>query len=148
MPSCQICGKDADSLKKVKIEGAKLDVCDSCSDMGEEVKTSSRKGKRRKTQSPGPRTEKVLVGDYGSRIKQARENEGISIKELADELNEKSSLLSKLEKQDLKPDNALAEKLEKRLDLDLYTMPTVHDYDAPSSDSRKATLGDVAKVND
>ncbi len=148
MASCKLCGQDADSLKKVKIEGATLKVCDSCSDMGEEVGTSKKRKKKTRSRSARPRSEKVLVNDYGSRIKEAREEEGISIKELADELNEKVSLLSKLEKEDLKPDNSLAKKIEDRLGIDLYTTPTVHDHDAPSSDSRKATLGDVAEVKD
>lgn len=147
MPSCELCGQDTDSTKKVKIEGATLKVCDSCADMGEEVSTKSKK-KRRRKKSSRPRNQEVLVSDYGSRIKEAREDEGIAIKELADELNEKTSLLSKIEREELKPDNTLAKKISERLGVELYTTPAVHDHDAPTSDSRKATLGDVAEVKD
>lgn len=125
-----------------------MKVCDSCADMGEEVKTSKSRKKKKKGSKSRPRTQKVLVDDYGSRIKEARESEEISIKELADELNEKSSLLSKLERGDLKPDNSLAEKLADRLGVKLYTNPEVNDYDSGSSgDSRKATVGDVADMD-
>lgn len=149
MPSCEICGKETDSTTKVKIERATLKVCDSCTDMGEEVTTSSKNKSRKKKRSSTPRTEKVLASDYGSRLKEAREDEGISIGELADDLNEKSSLLSKVEKEDLKPDNALAKKLADRLDVKLYTNPEVTDYDDTSGgDSRKATVKDVANVKD
>lgn len=148
MPSCELCGKETDSTTKVKIEGATLKVCDSCTDMGEEIQTSSKKS-RKKKRSSTPRTEKVLASDYGSRLKEAREDEEISIGELADDLNEKSSLISKIEKQDLKPDNALAKKLSDRLGVELYTNPEVTDYDDTSGgDSRKATLKDVADVKD
>ena len=148
MSSCQLCGEETDSTEKVKIEGAVLKVCDSCSEMGEEIETSSRK-KKRKRNSSSPRTREVLVNDYGKRIKQARENGGISIKELADDLNEKSSLISKLEKEDLKPDNSLAGKLSDRLGVELYTNAEVANYDqSGGTDDRKATLGDVAEVKD
>ncbi|MFB6147535.1 MAG: multiprotein bridging factor aMBF1 [Candidatus Nanohaloarchaea archaeon] len=149
MPSCELCGQDTDSVTEVKIEGARMKVCDSCAEMGEEVKTGSQKKKKRKKRSSGGRSQQVLVDGYGQQIKQARESEGISIKELADELNEKSSLISKLEKEQLKPDKSLAGKLSDRLDVDLYTNPQVNDYDtSDGSDSRKATVGDVAQVDD
>jgi len=124
-----------------------MKVCSSCSNIGEEIKTGSRK-KRKSRNSSTPRTEKVIVNDYGSRIKEAREEEQISIEELAEELNEKSSLLSKLEKQDLKPDNTLAKKLSERLGVELYTTPTVHNHEVDSGDDRKATIGDVAELDD
>lgn len=148
MPSCELCGKETDSTQKTKIEGATLSVCESCSDMGETVSKKSKKKKKRK--SSGPRTQKVLVSDYGSRVKEAREEEQISINELADELNEKSSLISKIEKEDLKPDNSLAKKLSDRLGVDLYTNAEVSNYDSKKrgGDNRKATLEDVAEVKD
>jgi ribosome-binding protein aMBF1 (putative translation factor) len=48
MSSCELCGQDADSLTKTKIEGAKLKVCDSCAEMGEKVETPSSNVKRKK----------------------------------------------------------------------------------------------------
>lgn len=149
MSKCELCGQEADSLKKVKIEGAKLKVCNSCSDMGEEIKTSSRTRKKKKSRSSKSRQEKVLVQNYGKKVKQAREDEQLSIQEMSDELNEKTSLLSKVEKEDLKPDKSLARKLSKRLDIQLYTNPKVNNYNQSSSaDQSKATLEDVADIKD
>jgi len=146
-----MCGKDADSLKKVKIEGAVLKVCDSCAEMGEEVKTSSRK-KRKKKSSGRSRSKKgsseVLVNDYGERVKDAREDETLSIAELSDELNEKESLLKKIEQGELKPDKPLAKKLSKRFNITLYTNPEVTDYSQERGDTRKATMGDVAEIKE
>lgn len=148
MPSCELCGQSKDSLKKVKIEGAVLKACDTCADMGEEVSTSTKK-KRKKKRSSRKRSGKALVPDYGDRVKSAREEEQISIKEIADELNEKESLISKIEKKELKPDTALAEKLSQRLEITLYTNAEVSDYGAQEKgDSRKATLEDVADIKD
>lgn len=147
MMSCELCGSDTDSLTKVKIEGAVLKVCSDCKEMGEEVSSASRT-KKKKKKSRRPRDSQVLVSDYGTTVKEAREDRQLSIQELANDLNEKNSLLSKIEKQELKPDKTLAEKLEKKLGIDLYTTPEVSDVETSSGDSRSATLGDVAEVKD
>lgn len=150
MSSCELCGREVDSLKKVKIEGAVLKACDSCAEMGEEVKTktsSSGTKKKKKSRSERRSSDDVLVSDYGDRVKQARESKQLSIQEVADDLNEKESLISKIEKQDLKPDKPLAQKLEKKFDITLYTNPEVADYsDGSDSDNRKATMEDVADI--
>ncbi len=147
-----MCGQDADSLKKVKIEGAVLKVCDSCAEMGEEVKTSSKRQKKKKSGSRSSGSKKgsseVLVNDYGDRVKEAREDETLSIQELSDELNEKESLLKKVEQQELKPDKPLANKLSKRFNITLYTNPEVTDYSQEKGDTRKATMEDVADIKD
>lgn len=145
-----MCGKDADSLKKVKIEGAVLKVCDSCSEMGEEVKTSSRKKRKKSSGSSSNKkgSSEVLVNNYGEKVKSAREDETLSIKELSDELNEKESLLKKIEQQELKPDKPLANKLSKRFNITLYTNPEVSDYSQEKGDTRKATMGDVAEIKE
>lgn len=149
MASCELCGSSSDSLKKVKIEGTKLKVCDSCADMGEEVGSSSNKKRKKKKKSRTKRSsDKVLVSNYGEKIKEARESEQLSISEVADDLNEKESLLRKLESQDLKPDKPLANKLSKKFGVTLYTNPDVADYSqTDNADSRKATMEDVADIN-
>lgn len=155
MPSCELCGKDADSLTKVKIEGAKLKACDTCKDMGEEVEDKSsssnqtrRKKKKKSRTSKRTGSNKVLVNDYGDRVKSAREDETLSISELADEMNVKSSVLKKIEREEFKPDKSLAKTLSKRLGVDLYTNPEAYEVDDSSGDNRDATLGDVANIKD
>lgn len=150
MPTCELCGKDTDSTTTVKIEGAKLDVCDSCSDMGEEVGTTSKKRNKKKSSSSSSRrsSKEVLVNNYGEKVKNAREGETLSIKELADELNEKESLIKKIEQEQLKPDKSLAGKLSKRFNITLYTNPEVADYSKSNTTDRKATMEDVADINE
>jgi len=146
-----MCGSESDSLKKIKIEGTILKACESCASMGEEVGTSSKKKKRKKkTRSSTKRSSKdVLVNDYGEKIKKARENKQLSIQEVADDLNEKESLLKKLEQQQLKPDKPLASKLSDKFGVTLYTNPEVADYSKnEGSDSRKATMEDVADIKE
>jgi len=67
---CEMCGSNTDSSTKVKIEGAVLKVCDSCKDLGKEIKTSSKKRRRKKRSSTRKRgSGKVLVPDYGDTLK-------------------------------------------------------------------------------
>jgi putative transcription factor len=144
MSKCQICGKEVDSTVKAKIEGAVMHVCDSCADMGEKVNKKEKKRKKKKRRRKS--SKKTLANNYGTRVKDAREDRKLSISELADTLNEKTSVL-KIETEDLKPDKSLAGKLSKELDIELYVNPEVSKYDDTSDgDTRKATLGDVADV--
>lgn len=149
MSSCELCGQESDSLKKVKIEGTILKTCESCASMGEEVgSSSSNKRKKKKKRKKKSSSKDVLVNDYGDRIKNARESEQLSIQEVADDINEKESLLKKLEQEQLKPDKPLAKKISKKFNIKLYTNPEVADYSRnDNSDSRKATMEDVADIN-
>lgn len=147
MSSCELCGRDQDSLKKAKIEGATLNVCDSCAEMGETVETKSKKKKKSRS-SNSSRKSKVLTSGYGEKIKQAREGEKLSIKEVADSLNEKESVIKKIEREDLKPEKSLAQKLENKFGISLYVNPSVSDVETDSGDDRSATLGDVAEVSE
>lgn len=148
MPSCQLCGEDSDNLKKAKIEGAVMKVCSSCSDMGDVIEQKQKKKKtKKKTKSRRPRDTEVLANDYGSRVKDAREDRKLSIKELADDLNEKASLIRKVEREDLKPEKALAKKLSKKLGITLYVNPEVSDHSTAEGDDRDATVGDVADIS-
>lgn len=149
MPSCQLCGEDSDNLKKTKIEGAVMKVCSSCSDMGDVVKQKKKKKtKKKSSKTYRPKDTEKLTSNYGEKLKEAREDRKLSIKELADDLNEKASLIKKVEREDLKPEKSLANKLSKELDVTLYVNPEVYDTSVESTDDGKATLGDVAEVKE
>ena len=126
-----------------------MKVCNSCSDMGDVVEKKQKKTKKtKKTASRRPRDTQVLANDYGSRVKDARESEKMSIKELSDDLNEKASLIRKVEREDLKPEKALAKKLSQKLGITLYVNPEVSDHSTESADDRDATVGDVADIKE
>lgn len=151
MTSCELCGTETSNTQKIKLEGTKLKVCDDCSDMGTKVGTGTKKRKKKKKpkEKSFDAEEKVLDRNYGVEVKKAREAEGMSQKKLADELNEKVSRISKIEKGELKPDEKLAKKLENLLDIELYVNPEVANHDRTDQpDDRDATLGDVAEIND
>lgn len=151
MPSCELCGNETTSLTKVKIEGAEVKTCESCAQMGEEVNTGTSKPRKKKTESKSRtrgRDTDTLAPDYGDRVRDAREEEKLSLAEVSDDLNEKESVIRKVENQDLKPEKSLASKLSRKFGVDLYVNPEVSNVDDSTSDSRSATLGDVAEVKD
>ncbi len=145
---CEMCGVDAD-LQTVKIEGSRLQACSTCAEMGQTLDTDQTQQNRESSNTGSSARSrrsrgKELAPDYGSRVKEAREQEQRSVAELADSLDEKSSLISKIEKGELKPDKPLGRKLERRLDVDLYVNPDTVAVGTQDTDDRKATIGDIA----
>ena len=62
---------------------------------------------------------KELVEDYHKRIQQARSRLGLNQEQLGQKINERKSIISKLENKSLKPDDKLVRKLEKALEIKL-----------------------------
>jgi putative transcription factor len=175
MVQCEMCGTETGSPKTVKIEGAELDVCDDCADFGTEVKTqetaststkystssgsssSSSGGSSGATTSGGGGGSRrdmfdemdEVVQDYDDRIRNARESEGLTQEELADQLNEKASLIRKLERGDVLPSDSIQRKLERQLGIELSMGGSSDENEwSGGSSTGGTTLGDVVKRKD
>nr|WP_188977681.1 multiprotein bridging factor aMBF1 [Halocalculus aciditolerans] len=175
MAQCEMCGKDVASPKTVKVEGAEIEVCDDCAQFGTEVKTQSSSSSSTKysTSSSGGKSGSSssssagsssggsskrrrdmfdemdeLASDYDQRIKQARESEGLSQEELAMEINEKASLIRKLEHGDMLPNSKVQRKLEKKLDITLTEASSDEEEWSGGGESGGLTLGDMVKRKD
>ncbi len=132
---CELCGKDVTFSKKVTIEGVQLQVCAECAKFGIEAKKAVPKeeetkpviGQRLEMREKRSRPKDVLeateredlVEDYGARIRNARSQRGMTQKELAMKINERLTVLSKIETGDMRPDDKIVSKLEKELDIKL-----------------------------
>jgi len=86
-----------------------------------------------------------IVDDYAVRIRHAREEKGLSQKDLAMQLKEKEHLIKKIENGELIPEDMVRKKIEKALDIRLV--------DAAGTDAEKKvqstmapTLGDVTII--
>lgn len=90
-----------------------------------------------------------LAQDFDEQLRAARESAGLSQQELARELNEKASLIRKLEQGNTLPTDELQQKLERRFDIELSAGGSVDDSDWESdTDSSSYTLGDMVKRKD
>lgn len=148
MATCEMCGGDG-PLKKTKVEGTTLKLCEDCQSVGDVVESPSGSVTRSRSSSSSRRSRsgggKDLAPDVGKRVKRAREENGLSVSALADRLKEKDSVVRRIESGKLTPDRSLARKLERKLDVDLYEeAPEVSQ--GSSSETSEATIGDVADV--
>ena len=90
-----------------------------------------------------------LATDYDQRVRQARENRGQSQQDLAGDLNEKTSLIRKIERGDVLPSDSVRKKLERELGISLTEGSSDDDDNEWSSgSSTTTTLGDVVKRKD
>jgi len=170
MPQCEMCGAEQASLTTTKVEGAELELCSSSkvreepsSTSGSKYSTSSSSGTPSSGSSSsgssggggggdgGARrrrdmfdTMDEIATDYDDRIRSAREAAGLSQEALADDLNEKASLIRKLERGDTLPTDDIQRKLERALDISLVEGEEV-DAEWETSDTGTMTLGDVVK---
>jgi putative transcription factor len=170
-----MCGAEEASLTTTKVEGAELELCSSCTDFGTTVRdesTSSGGGKYSTSSSTGKSSGSSsgsssggssggstrrrdmfddmdeIATDYDERIRSARESRGLSQEELADQLNEKASLIRKLERGDTLPTDEVQRKLERALDISLVEGQSSDDADWETDDPGTMTLGDVVKRKD
>ncbi|QCC47773.1 multiprotein bridging factor aMBF1 [Halobellus limi] len=89
-----------------------------------------------------------IAADYDQRIREAREGLGLSQEELAQSLNEKASLIRKLERGDILPPDDVQKKLERKLEISLVEGGDTDDSDWSGGSSTTTTLGDVVKRKD
>ncbi len=90
-----------------------------------------------------------LAQDYDQRIRRAREDRSLSQADLANELNEKASLIRKIERGDTLPSDEVQRELEGFLDIDLSGGGDVEDTEwEGEGGAGTTTLGDVVERKD
>lgn len=132
---CELCGKDVTFHRKVTIEGVQLEVCAECAKFGIEAKkeppkeeaprpivaqrleSRERRGKPKDVYDTTGKEE--LTENYGALIRNARSGRGMTQKDLAMRINERVTVLSKIESGEMRPDDKLVTKLEKELGIKL-----------------------------
>jgi putative transcription factor len=149
--------------------GTKLETSDSSSSSSTKYSTSSSSGSSSSSSSSGNTGTSTssssgggggrrqdmfddideLAQDFDERIRQAREKAGLSQEDLAKDLNEKASLIQKLEQGKMLPTDEMQEKLERSLDIDLTAGASTDETEWESdSDAGEYTLGDVVERKD
>ncbi|MHC1710181.1 MAG: multiprotein bridging factor aMBF1 [Methanomassiliicoccales archaeon] len=157
-----MCGKEMASLLPVRIEGTILSVCRDCARFGDNVKAGGKPGttaepsviqarlqnreRRMKTKDvyEGGEESFELALDYPKRIKDAREKMGWKQEELAAKMNERESIIHKLESGTMHPDDALIRKVEKTLDIKIKEKVTITTTET-STKGQGLTMGDLLK---
>jgi putative transcription factor len=165
---CEVCGRRIYGKPfKAIIEGAKLTVCGKCAEHGKivrekrkaktilpgkkpSIKPSSLKPKSRSIPQLPLESSLELVENFDTKIKRAREKQGLSQEDLGRKTNEKVSVLKKLETGKMTPDNKVAIKLEHALKIKLLVPASekaIPQPKIPQPPSQKLTLGDLIKLD-
>jgi putative transcription factor len=163
---CEMCGKQSDFIKTISVEGTTLKVCKECSRFGEsnEGKGGGSKGRaaapsrtvvaerlearerRMKTRSIFSDEETTdLVPEYPQLIREARAARNWKQEDLAAKLNERVSVIAKLENGSMRPDDSLLKKLEHELGIKLTEKVSVVKTEGGRPQGRALTLGDMIK---
>jgi putative transcription factor len=142
---CEMCGKDVTSLSAVRVEGSVLELCADCAKFGQAVAPPPvptiptrdrdedfveprgsvvyrpRRTEERDVFSEMPELE--LTPDWSKRIRQQRERLGWTPEEFGKRLNEKKSLVLKVESGSFRPPDATLRKIERLLKIRLRADP-------------------------
>ena len=103
----------------------------------------------RKKQRPTVTESLELVGDFGVRVRRAREESELSHEDLGRKIGEKISVLKKVESGKMTPDLMLAKKLEHALKTELLV--PISEPKTPSivlSQPREITLGELVRLKE
>jgi len=158
---CEMCGRDFPGLRSVRVEGTPLKVCSECARFGDENVAATSGGtlsvhstvadrldhrdKRMTSKDVFNQFKGELVEDYSARLKSARLSRGWTPEDLGKKINEKKSVIHKLETGELRPDNKLVVKLQRTLEIVLKEdVEEVHVGRKSHGDG--LTLGDLIKI--
>jgi len=157
---CEVCGRQTTMLRVVSIEGSELNACPECARFGVEMSPRPKRStsapvhvsealekreKRAQTFDVFQQAAEELAPDFPQRIRKARERLNWTPEDLGKKLNEKKSVVLKLEAGQMRPDDALIRKVERTLGIKLKERPT--QAAAPKSAGRRdLTLGDLVRI--
>lgn len=118
---CACCGKEFPRLNSTMIEGAIVEVCERCSKFGTKVDMQVDYKSIKKTIkfSELENLNLELVPEYGRLIVRVRESKGLTRYDFAKKINEKESVVKRIEEEEFEPSEELTKKIEDFLDIRL-----------------------------
>ncbi|MFT4303276.1 MAG: multiprotein bridging factor aMBF1 [Candidatus Woesearchaeota archaeon] len=153
---CEMCGKNLDNslVVKARVEGTVLNVCENCAKYGQILsktipeKVISKPILNDASSVVNNDSEEVVVDNFSEIIKKSRELKGITQEEFAKKINEKESLIHKIETGHITPNFKLAKKIEQFLNIKLLEEIKFSEYKdfSKKSVSNELTIGDVIKI--
>ena len=146
MSLCEMCGKEG-KIVQADIEGVDMGVCPGCSKYGQVKKTPVNRFRQSPKRFRRNEPNFVIVENFASLIKSARDSRSMTQEEFAKFLNEKESLLAKWEQGTLKPGLDTARRLEKNLGIKLVKREEEKKANVlVKKKSDEFTLGDFIKI--
>lgn len=149
-----MCGKNT-NLVIALIEGTEMQVCNECTKFGKIIKKITPEPKRKKKEDikkiikeqKKKEIIQVINPDYGDIIKKKRESIGLKQEDFAKKINEKLSLIHKIETGNFEPSISLARKIERFLKIKLIEQYEEEHGKLRKIESDTLTIGDLLKFN-
>lgn len=152
---CEVCGDEIRGQPHRRIiEGGRMTVCGRCASFGTSEWSPSMPRERPRGR-PAPRRPRSeveaaetlgMVDDYGAKIRKARQGMGMTVEDFARKINEKESVIKKLEQEELTPNNKLVTKVNRALNIQLMERATTTTGPVLSRPIRSRTLGDLVDL--
>jgi putative transcription factor len=161
---CPICGSIIwGKGQRVLLEGAKITVCHNCAQHGVKIRkpqSNSQVRKHTPYQRKKPQKQQMLkrdftsnlelISDFASKIKNKRNSLGLNQDQFAQKLNEKPSLLRRIESGKVEPTIKLAKKIEEVYSLKLLKKTDEIEASVQNTKYMKKStgksLGDIAFI--
>lgn len=162
--NCEMCGADFPRLKRARVEGMIMNVCNDCTRFGEVIEAprpaaaqsgpgaiQDRLAERQRKATPKnvlDSMQKELVEGFGERIRKAREKKGWTREQLADRIHQPVPTVTKFESEKMVPSDKAVSHLERELGIKLMeAVPQgqMVQRDTSAAPSRGLTLGDLIK---
>jgi len=143
--ACDMCGKEGQLFRAI-IEGTEMSVCSRCAAFGKVIPRPQMRQLQKRSVLPEKEIAERIVEDYSELIKKSREKLGLEQKDFALRLNEKESIIHKIETSHMRPSIPLARKIEKFLKIILVQQEEVAREEIKAVKSESYTLGDFIKV--
>jgi putative transcription factor len=140
---CELCGSKK-ANKRTKIDNAILTVCDKCVNFGEVVPTVELKPEK-KIIPKLEELDQVIKPDFKNLIKNERNRRNLTQEELAKKLNEKESLIKRIE-DGWEPSFFTVKKLEKFFNIKL-TEEIEEKQIEKKTDKKELTIGDIVEIH-
>jgi putative transcription factor len=155
---CDMCGVGG-QLYKVLIEGTQMTVCEKCSRFGKvksriksdkEIEADERRQEiydtQRRLAQKNKETVFVIVDNYSSLVKNARESMKLKQEEVAKKMAVKESILHNIESGHFEPSIDMARRLEKFFGITLVEQHEEEDIALSKGETGPMTLGDMIKI--
>lgn len=156
---CEICGAEIRGKPIcITVDNSELQVCQKCASYGKAVDKRTPVSRKispvvRKVPRTGNRPKKdffdilkdELLDNYDQIIREARESKGWSQEDLAENIKEKASLIKKIERSEIVPEDSVRKKLEHTLNIRLTERVEVSGQEV-SHFKKDTTLGDIVKI--
>ena len=146
---CEMCGSEKD-LVRAKIEGTELKVCRKCSEFGKVLGPVIKEVEEKKPENieeEEPEVVEMVVSNFSEIIRNKREKLRLNQKDFARKLNEKESIIHKIENSSFKPSLSMARKLESLLNIKLIEEYAETKIKGDKKiEGKSLTIGDLIKI--